>query len=78
MTEKEQRVEYQKLQLRIAETKVVDALSKLRLTKIKLQAEMERELSQLESDAQREKLHLETVKTYLTLAESELERGFDA
>lgn len=78
MNVKELSVANTQLQIRLSETKVLDAVDKLRLTKLKLQADMDRELHLLASDIEREKIQMEQQKNYLKAAQAELDRGYEA
>lgn len=77
MNDKEYTVKNAEHNLHIAQTKLTDAMEKLRLTRIRLQADMDREIGMLANDVKRAELDCQKDKTYLELTLSNLERGFD-
>ena len=85
MTEKQHKVERNKLEVREAESRLRQARRDLDEGYKKAQArveqekaEMEREYSKLKEELERAKIRVEMEKTSLQYAEAELARGYEA
>ena len=78
MTEKQYKVERNKLDVREAESKLRQAQRNLDEGYKKLVADMECAYSNLKEELERAKIRLDVEKTCLEYAEAELARGFEA
>lgn len=77
MTEKDFKVKRMEFDVREQETRVRDAKLELDLGYARLKADFEKEYAKLKSTYEREVIKLEREKTYLAVARSELDKGFD-
>lgn len=85
MTEKELKVEYSKLDVRTAESKLRESqrnwdegYRKAQAQLEQAKADTEREYGKLKEEVERAKIHLEREKAFLMAAEAELARGYQA
>jgi hypothetical protein len=77
MTVKEQAVETARLDVLLQESRVCEAERALNEGFKKLKCEFETAVNKLREELEREKIKLDKEKTYLQLAKSDMERGFE-
>ena len=77
MNQREYNVERSKLDVKQAESKLREAQKDFEYIYKKMQADLDREYNKLKECVERAKLDLDREKTFLKMAESELEKPFE-